>query len=83
MSLIQYLNSYLLNDIANIVYDYHFDFAKVVELKKKLLNEYQYRISYEDDILYYNLSECFRVTIICNYKRTRISKFLFLKLKRN
>lgn len=44
MTLIQSLNSYLLNDVSHIIHSYYFDSDKVNEIKKTLILDYKERI---------------------------------------
>ena len=44
MSLITLLNTYVINDISFIIYDYYYDLYKIKELRKDLLIEYHKKI---------------------------------------
>lgn len=39
MSLIKLFNSYFINDISNLIYDYYFDDTKILELRKDVIKE--------------------------------------------
>lgn len=53
MSLITLLNTYVINDISSIIYDYYYDSYKIKELKKDLLIEYHKKIYSLHNITYY------------------------------
>lgn len=66
MSLISLLNTYVINDISFIIYDYYYDSHKIKELKKDLLIEYHKKIYYFNSFIVY--TKGYGISLAINYR---------------